>query len=273
MILVTGATGNVGRHVVAQLVEAGEKVRAIARNPGRAAFPDGVDVVRADLSDPSTLSDALAGVRRAFLFPVSGATEGFLARADDLERLVLLSSAAVTYDEPNEIALRHLEPERALAASGLQWTFVRPGAFMTNDLQWAPGGKAGVVRAPYGGAAVAAIDERDIAAVAVRALLDDTHVGKAYELSGPESLTVADRVRIIGEVLGREVRFDEQDPAEARAQMSRYVPERVVDGLLTMFASLVGTTAPVLPGVRDVTGRDPHTYAEWVALRRADFIA
>jgi len=273
MILVTGATGNVGRNVVTQLVEAGEKVRAVARNPERVTLPEGVEVVRADLGDPSTLAGALADVERAFLFPVTGATEGFLAQAKELERVVLLSSASVTYAEPNEISLRHLAHENVLAESGLQWTFVRPGAFMTNDFQWAAGVKAGVVRAPYGGAAVAPIDERDIAAVAVRALLDDAHVGQAYELSGPESLTVAERVRIIGEVLGREVRFEEQDPVEARAQMIKHVPENVVDGLLAMFASLVGTTAPVLPGVREVTGREPYSYADWVALHRADFTA
>lgn len=271
MILVTGATGNVGRNVVAQLVDAGEKVRAAARNPERVSFPEGVEVVRADLDDPSTLPAALEGVDRAFLFPVPGGTEGFVDAAKDLERVALLSSSAVSMPEPNGIGLAHLAHERVLAASGLQWTFVRPGGFMTNDLAWAPAVETGVVRAPFGEGASAPIDERDIAAVAVSALLDDSHVGQTYDLSGPESLTVVERVRIIGEVLGRELLFEEQEPAEARAQMVQYMPESVVDDVLAAFGSLVGTTAPVLPAVREVTGRAPFTYASWVAHHEADF--
>jgi uncharacterized protein YbjT (DUF2867 family) len=271
MILVTGATGNVGRNVVAQLVEAGEKVRAAARNPERVSFPEGVEVVRADLNDPSTLPAALAGVDRAFLFPVPGGTEAFLDAARDLERVALLSSDAASYDTPNAIGLMHLAHERAVAASGLQWTFVRPNGFMANDLAWAPGVKAGVVRAPFGEGASAPIDERDIAAVAVSALLDESHAGRTYSLSGPESLTVVERVRILGEVLGQEVRFEEQEPAEARAQMAQYIPESIVDDVLAAFGALVGTTAPVLPAVPEVTGRPPFTYASWVAHHEADF--
>jgi uncharacterized protein YbjT (DUF2867 family) len=272
MILVTGATGNVGRNIVAQLVEAGEKVRASSRNPGDASFGEGVEAVRADLADPDTFPAALTGVDRAFVFP--GTDLGpFLAAAKKagLKRVVLLSSASVLYDEPNAIGLMHLEHERAVAESGLPWTYVRPGAFMANDLAWARGVKSGVVRAPFGAAGSAPIDERDIAAVAVRALLDDGHEGKGYHLSGPESLTVADRVRILGEVLGRDVRFEEQSRAEARAEMVTYVPEEIVDGLLDVFESLVGKTGEVLPTVEQVTGRPAHTYADWVAYRAADF--
>jgi uncharacterized protein YbjT (DUF2867 family) len=271
MILVTGATGNVGHHVVTQLVEAGEKVRAVARNPERGRFPESVEVVRADLSDASTLPAALAGVDRVFLYGVPGGTGEFLAVANDVDRVVLLSSSSTLDDEPNAIGQAHLDYEREVADSGLQWTFIRPGGFMTNDLAWAPGVKAGVVRAPYGGAVSATIDERDIAAVAVRSLLDDGHAGQKYELTGPEALSVADRVRILGEVLGRAVRFEEQDPAEARAQMLASMPEAIVDSLLPVFAALVGATPPILPTVEQVTGRPPTTYANWVAEHAADF--
>ncbi|HVV10090.1 NAD(P)H-binding protein [Amycolatopsis sp.] len=271
MILVSGATGNVGHNVVTQLLEAGEKVRAIARNPERLSFPPEVEVLRADLTEPESLPAALAGVERAFLFPVPGATEGFLAQGKDLRQVVLLSSISVDDEEENSIGLMHLAHERALAASGLKWTFVRPGGFMTNDLAWVPGVKAGVVRAPFGAAAQASVDERDIAAVVAQALLDEAHAGQIYRLSGPESLTVAQRVRIIGDVLGQEVRFEEQDPAEARRQMVTYMPEPIVDTLLSTFEGLVGTTAPVLPDVERVTGRPPFTYASWVAHHAADF--
>ncbi|HEV7896787.1 MAG TPA: SDR family oxidoreductase [Planosporangium sp.] len=275
MILVTGATGNVGRQVVNQLLDAGEKVRAISRDPARAGLPAEVEVLRADLGEPDTLPAALRGVDRAYLFPVSGRLDGFLAAARDarLDRIVLLSSLAVTFDPLDPIGQAHAGCERAVADSGLPWTFVRPGAFMANDLAWAPAIRAGdVVRGPYGDAATAPIDERDIAAVAVRALLDEGHAGRAYELSGPESLTTVDRVRLIGEAIGRDLRFEEQAPEEARRQMAGYgVPPAIVDALLAMFASAVGTTAPVLPAVEEVTSRPPYRYARWVERHAADF--
>lgn len=147
MILVTGATGNVGRDVVAQLLEAGEKVRAISRGPGtcRAAGRGG-----GGARGPVRLS-----VRCGQGVPVSGADlSGFLglARNAGLWKVTLRSSSAVTCEKPNEIGLMHLAHERAVREPGLAWTFVRPGAFMANDLAW-PGVRAGVVRAPYGAAA------------------------------------------------------------------------------------------------------------------------
>jgi uncharacterized protein YbjT (DUF2867 family) len=194
VILVTGATGNVGRNVVEQLVDAGE------------------EVLQGDLRRPETLRAALRGVDRAFLFPVPGQLRGFLDAAEAaLGRLVLLSASAVTFEPPNAIGRMHAECEQVVAESGLPWTFLRPGAFMANDLNWAAGIKAaGVVRGPGGDVSSAPIDERDIAAVAVRALLDDGHAGQAYLLTGQESLTQIERVRILGEVLGRELRFEEE---------------------------------------------------------------
>jgi uncharacterized protein YbjT (DUF2867 family) len=121
------------------------------------------------------------------------------------------------------------------------------------------------VRAPYGQAATAPVDERDIAAVAVRALLDDSHAGRAYELTGPESLSVIDRVEILGKVLGLPLRFEELDPAQARHLMSARMPASVVDSVLGMLASRVGESAPVSPSVEQVTDRPPHTYADWIA--------
>ena len=270
MILVTGATGTVGRNIVGQLLEAQEEVRPVSRNPGHAALPSEIEAVRGDLGEPESLRAALTGVDRVMLFPAEAPLDGFLTLARDagVQRVVLLSSSAAADEEPNAIGRRHLVHERAVAASGLPWTYVRPTAFMANDLMWAPTVRAeGVVRAPYGQAATAPVDERDIAAVAVRALLDDGHLGQAYELTGPESLTVTDRVETLGDVLGRSLRFEELDPAQARELMSARVPPPVVDALLDMLASRVGTNAPVSATVEEVTGRPPHTYADWVAHR------
>ncbi|MFJ2033290.1 NAD(P)H-binding protein [Streptosporangium sp. NPDC087985] len=273
MILVTGATGNVGRNVVRQLLDEGEKVRAITRHPDRAGLPDGVEVLPGDLTRPETLPAALHGVERAFLFPVFGSLGDFLriGKEAGLQHVVLLSSGAVTFPAPSWIGDRHLECERAVEESGLSWTHVRPGMFMANDLDWAAQTADGdVVRAPYGNAAAAPIDERDIAAVAVRALLD-RHSGEAHLLSGPESLTQIERVRILGEAIGRPLRFEELPREQAREHLLGLLPPQAVDFMLDMLASAVGRTAQVLPTVEQVTGRPPYTYAQWAAHHADDF--
>ncbi|GAA3258710.1 NAD(P)H-binding protein [Nonomuraea helvata] len=274
MILVTGATGKVGHNVVRQLLDAGEKVRAITRHPESAGLPDGVEVLPGDLTRPETLPAALRGVEQAFLFPVFGSLDDFLriGKESGLEQVVLLSSAAVTSLTPNWIGDRHLECERAVEESGLSWTHVRPGMFMANDLAWAAQIATGdVVRAPYGGAAAAPIDERDIAAVAVRALLD-RQVGEAHLIGGPESLTQIERVRILGEAIGRELRFEELSREQARERMIGQFPPQVADLLLDALASAVGRPAEVLPTVEKVTGRPAHTYAQWAAHHADDFL-
>jgi uncharacterized protein YbjT (DUF2867 family) len=166
----------------------------------------------------------------------------------------------------------HADCEAAVVESGLAWTFLRPGAFMANDLNWAAGIRAaGVVRGLGGDVATSPIDERDIAAVAVRALLDDGHASQVYLLTGPEALPLVERVRILGDVLGRDLRFEEQTPEEAREQMLTHLPTEIVDSMLAMFAAAAGTVAEVSPTVREVTGRSGRRYADWAAHRAADF--
>jgi uncharacterized protein YbjT (DUF2867 family) len=274
MILVTGATGNVGRNVVAQLVAGGLEVRALTRDPARARtyLPEGVEVVAGDLTRPETLPAALTGVERAFLFPVHGHLHDFLeiGRRQGLERVVLLSSSSVTQEPPNAIGTWHAESEAAVAASELSWTFVRPGAFMTNDLRWMPQIESGgVVRAPYGQAAMAPIDERDIAAVAVAALLQDGHAGQAYTLTGPESLTQVERVAILASVLERDLTFEEQTPEELRQQGAGSSP--ISETLLGLLAERVGKRAEISDVGPRVTGSPAHTYAQWADHHRADF--
>jgi uncharacterized protein YbjT (DUF2867 family) len=272
MILVTGATGNVGRNVVSQLIAAGQDVRAVTRDPATARFPEGIDVVTGDFRQPQTLAAALDGVKQAFLFPLHGHLAPFLdtARRSGLDLVVLLSSAAVTMEHPNAIARAHLDSEHVVARTGLPWTFVRPGAFMANDLRWAPQIKAaGAVHAPYPDAATAPVDERDIAAVVVAALLGDGHAGHAYTLTGPESLTQVERVQFLAEALGRPVRFAEQTPENFRRTSG--LPPHVADGLLSLLAARVGTTAEVTGTVQAIAGRPPHSYRQWAARHVAEF--
>ena len=271
MILVTGATGHVGRNVVRELVDAGREVRVLTRDPAGRVFPDGVDVAAGDLRRPETLPQALAGVESMYLFPVFGAVPEVVraARQAGVRHVVLLSSQAVAYSagEP------HIACEEAVAASGLSWTFVRTAALMVNDLQWIPQVAAGdgeaVVRGVYGDAAMAPIDERDIAAVVVRSLLEP-RPRQVYTVTGPQSLTQVERVRVVAGLLGRPARFEELPREPVRGMMAAHMPPSVVDELLDHRASTVGTTAEVLPTVETVTGRPPYTYAEWLAHHEAD---
>ncbi|GAA3315063.1 NAD(P)H-binding protein [Nonomuraea dietziae] len=274
MILVTGATGNVGSHVVRQLLEAGEKVRVMTRNPSGHAFPDQVEVVTGDLTQPETLPEALSGIERAFLFPVLQGLDGFLdvARRAGLRHVVMLSSVSVTWSEPSWVGDLHLRLERSVEASGLAWTFVRPDALTTNDLIWAPQIiDGGDVRGRYGDAATAPVDPRDIAAVAVRSLLDG-RAGEGYSVTGPQSLTPIDRLRVIAETIGRPLRWEEQSEAWFRDEMARLgMPAQGIDDYVDALTARVGKTAEVLPTVERVTGRPPFTYAQWVADHAAAF--
>ena len=279
MFLVTGATGNVGGQVVAQLVDGGHAVRALTRHPEAAVLPAGVEPVAGDLTRPDTLTGALAGVSAAFLFPAPGCGPAFAeaARAAGVRRVVLLSSGDVVDGvdrQSNAIARFHADVERALADAGLEWTFVRPGGFATNTLQWAPQIRAtGVVTAPYGNASLAPIHEADVAAVAVRALTTDGHAGARYRLTGPDVLTLAEQLAVIGDALGRKLRFEEITPEVARERMVRHLPAPIVDALLGIFAEATTRPATVLPTVEEVTGAPARTFARWVADHRADFTA
>jgi uncharacterized protein YbjT (DUF2867 family) len=276
MILVTGATGNVGRHVLSQAVAAGAKVRALTRRPDSADLP-GVDVVGGDLARPETVAPALAGVDAMFLVAAYGGAGTVVDAAvrAGVRHIVFLSSASVRDDlaeQDNEIAAHHAAIEQEIAASGLEWTFVRPGGFATNALRWAPQIRAtGTVRGPYADAAQAPIHEADIGAVAATALIGGDHAGRTYELTGPESLTHADQARIIGEVIGREVRYDELSPEEAREQMGRYLSAGILDTLFGFWAAAAGQPATVLPTVEQVTGQVPRTFREWATEHADDF--
>ncbi|GII95043.1 NAD(P)H-binding protein [Sinosporangium siamense] len=277
-ILVTGATGNVGRNVVDLLGKTGAEIRATSRTPERANLPAGVAVHGGDLAHPETFADALKGVDKVFLFPEPSGVAGFIevAKNAGVERVVLLSSLAASMPDPqsNPIAMMHLVVEQALEHSGLDWTFVRPGAFAANTLQWAPSIRAGEpVRIPYADSAGSPIHERDIAEVAVRALLDEGHASAKYEITGPEAISQRRQAELIGAAIGRAVQVDSLTGDKARAlvveQFGGYGPPELVD---TLFA-LMQDPAPavVTDTVQRVTGHPAHSYADWVNDHKATF--
>jgi uncharacterized protein YbjT (DUF2867 family) len=283
-IAVIGATGNIGRQVVAQLADAGEPVRALARNPQTSRFPPKVEVATVDLTIPETLDGPMEDVEAVFLVwiappaAVAGALERIVKRA---RRVVFLSSPHKTQHplfqgaQPNPISMLHAEIERRIENSGVEWTFLRPGMLDSNALGWwAPQVRAGdVVRWPYASVPTAPIDERDIAAVAVRALCQQGHAGAEYVLTGPQSLTHAEQVDAIGRAIGRRLRLEEISPEDARRDLVSVIPPPAVIMLLNAWAAAAGHPAFVTTTVADVTGAPARTFFNWAADHAAGFRA
>jgi uncharacterized protein YbjT (DUF2867 family) len=273
MILVTGATGNAGSAVARALAGAGQPVRGLVRAGSEDALPAGVEPAVGDLNDAGSVAPGLHGVSGVFMLCGYAGLEQTLAdaRGAGVERVVLLSNAsAPSGDTSNAITRYHIESEAAVRESGLDWSFLQPRTFMTNTLQWAPQVRLGdVVRAPFGGVRLATLHPDDLGAVAAAALTGEGHAGKAYPLTGPESLSPGERVAILAEVLGRDLRFQAQSDEEARAEMSRSMPPQYVDAFMAFFAEGKLDESEVLPTVEEVTGRPPRSYREW-ATEHAD---
>jgi uncharacterized protein YbjT (DUF2867 family) len=276
-ILVTGATGNIGRCLIPLLAASGVPVRALTRDPGRAVLPAGVEAVRGDLTDPASVEAALDGVEAVFLlwpsFSAAGAEPVVAAIARHARRVVYVSAFSVR--DGADVAQNGVwgEIEDLVRRSGVAWTFLRAGGFATNTLGWAEEIRSsGVVRAPYAGAARSLIHEADIADVAFRALTEDGYAGRSLVLTGPEVVTQAEQVRIIGEAIGRPLRFEEQPREEAREQLiAAWGDPAVVDGALDHWASIVTEPEAVTSTVKEVTGRTARTFREWARDHTADF--
>ncbi|TDD24608.1 NAD(P)H-binding protein [Nonomuraea diastatica] len=224
-MLVTGATGTVGRHVVEELLEAGRQVRALTRNPAKATLPEGVEVVALAVK---------AGVRRATV--LGGREDGAL--------------------------------EQALAASDLEWTLLHPVEFMSNTLQWWAHSirTEGVIKEPFGDRLSALVHERDIAAVAAKVLVEGGHGGKAYTLTGPEAITLKEKVAILGSAIGKDVAFVELTVDEARAKWAADgMGEQTIEFLIGALGNTPEVGYTVVPTVREVTGQEARGFAQWAS--------
>lgn len=273
-VLVTGATGRVGRLVIDQLVGAGVPVRALTHRPEAAAkLPGNVEVVTGDLTEPESLNAGLRGVGAVFLvwtIPPATAPAVIERIATYARRVVFLSSPHQTphpfFQQPNPMAVLHADIERLIAAAGLKSTILRPGVFASNSLFWWATAirDDGVVRWPYGAAETAPVDDRDVAAVAARTLYQDGHAHGDYVLTGPESLSQAEQVSIIGDVLGRHIRFEELSPEDFRSETEGSWPRPVVDMLLTAWGATLGRPAFITSTVSDILG-SARTFRQWVA--------
>ncbi|MEV8397292.1 SDR family oxidoreductase [Streptomyces niveus] len=278
MIVVTGATGNIGRPLTQALAEAGEQVTAVSRHT--AAVPDGVRHVVADLAEPAGLRPALDGAKALFLL-LSGDLHGPGAAPADIigeaasagvRRVVLLSTLGVVTRPfgQTRIAMRALED--TLRESGLEWAILRPGGFASNALWWAESVRARqLVAAPFGDTGVPVVDPADIAAVAAACLLEDRHTGGAYELTGPEVITPRRQTEAIAAALGTPVRFHQLTREEAKAAMSRSMPAELADDTLDILGSPSPAESRVSPDVERILGRAPRPFADWAARHVAAF--
>jgi uncharacterized protein YbjT (DUF2867 family) len=278
MIVVTGATGNIGRPLTQALAERGQQVTAVSRHA--AAVPEGVRHVVADLAEPASLEPALAGAKALFLLlsgdlHATGAEPADIigrAAAAGVGRVVLLSSLGVATRPfgTTRIAMRALED--ALRESGLEWVVLRPGGFASNALWWAESVRSQrVVAAPFGDTGVPIIDPADIAEVAAACLVEDVHTGGVYELTGPEVITPRQQSEAIAAALGSPVRFHELTREEAKAGMTRSMPGELADDTLDILSSPSPAELRVSPDVQRVLGRAPRSFAQWADRNIAAF--
>ncbi|GAA3568313.1 NAD(P)H-binding protein [Amycolatopsis ultiminotia] len=274
-VLVTGATGNVGRLVVDELVARGVPVRALTVDPERAALPSGVEVVVGSIARPSTVPAALDGVESVYLAPYARTASRFceLAREAGVQRVVALSGSSVGEEHPGSSGHDFAAVERAVDAAGLARTFLRPGAFMINSLGWAGSVREhGAVHSAYGEAAQTPIDLGDIAAVAAHVLTTEGHQGRTYVLSGPEAISMRQMAAAIGAALGKDLPFVELTPEQQQAEwVAQGMPEQVAGWLVETYAQAVPRPQVPTGVVEDLLGRPGTSYREWAKTHAAAF--
>ncbi len=283
MILVTGATGNIGSEVVRLLLAEGARFRALLRDPAKAEalVAKGVEVVIADLGRPETLPAAFAGVEKLFLVAPLATDQVEMrrnairaAKAAGVRQVVMSTGLGADPDSPFRLGRMHGENQRDLQESGMAWTFLQPTFFMQNLLMSAAEIRDhGTFHLPLDGGRVSWIDARDIAAVGVRALLDGGFENRALPLTGPEALGGEEMARIFTDVLGREVRYLPVRLEDAkRAMRAAGMPEELAEGLAELWAlAPAGHLAQVLDTVERVTGRPARGFREFVSDHRAAF--
>lgn len=269
MILITGATGKVGGQVLARLSQSGIPTRALVRNPA-VRLP--VETVVGDLSEPSSLDEALRGIDAVFLvFPTMQADEhapAVVAKiAEHARHVVYLSAAGVGAEKTDGILGSHARLERLISESSLDWTILRPSGFASNTLGWADQIRAtGSVRWFHGAAKRALIHERDIAAVAAKALIEPGHEGVTYHLTGPAQLTQIEQAQAIGKAIGRTVSFVELSPEDAKKELFPGMP-----GIVDAHGAMVDNPEPVTNTVEKLTGAPATTFQQWAVDHAADF--
>ena len=279
MILVTGATGHIGKELIPLLLEVGQPVRVLVRDERKASHLDRcIDRAVGDLNNPESLISAMRGVERVFLVTFEKQQDINVleaAKRAGVQHIVKLSTLEAT-EHKIKVGKWHYEREELIRASRLDWTFLRPGMFMSNSIEWwsdsikgqgsvfFPGGKKGEV---------APVDPRDVAKVAALALTQPGHAGQAYELTGSELFTIGEMVQVISHVLGKPIQYVDIPPIAAKLFMLKNrMDKTLVNALMEMLASLrKNEGAIVTDTVQDVTGTAPRTFEAWCRNHVAAF--
>ncbi|MFJ4657872.1 NAD(P)H-binding protein [Nocardia sp. NPDC088792] len=281
MLLLTGSTGNIGRELTRALIASGTEFRVLVRDPARAtALPAHIERRVGDLEDPDAVARALDGVTALFLLvPGTGVdhTRHAVKAAQEagLRRIVLLSSAYAVGDPVPAMGRWHHAREELLAESGVPHTILRPGALMSNVLEWAPAVRAGLpLMDPTGPGRAFPVDPADIAAVAAQALTTTSSESAGYTLTGAESFTFAGQVAALGRELGRDIAIrTAATPEEAiSARFPNGAPPALAAAILESFIALRSDTEGLhTDTVATLLGRPPRTFAEWCDAHRAAF--
>jgi len=275
MILVTGATGTVGNEVVKQLQATGQKFRAMVRSPEKAEVlrKAGVDVVLGDFDRRETYREVLAGVQKLFLLSfwrpqLAEHETAFINAARDagVQHVVLLSSLGAVFEPGVTLGKIHRIGELALEISGMEWTFLRPNSYMTNFF-----GNLGSIKGQgmvYGAgrnAKIAVVDPRDVAAVAVKALTEPGHAGKAYALTGPEAVDDVAMTQKMANAIGKALQFVDVPPEAAKAAMvGMGMGEWLASSILEFFQPVgIEGGGKVTGDVQKVLGRPPRSFDDW----------
>jgi uncharacterized protein YbjT (DUF2867 family) len=261
-ILVTGATGTIGSQVVKHLAKQGNEVRGLSRNPKKAHMPRKVEAVAGDLTDTASLVPAFDGATAVHLITVgSGQPLPNAAEIVDLAAESGVRKATI---------LRGGFPtgmEEALESSGMEWTFIQPVEFMAGVLEWAPSIRdEGVVREAFPKSRSAMVDESDVGSVIATVRTGDGHAGQTYTITGPEALTVPEKIQVIADTLGRDITYIELTEQEARDRwLEQGVPEEFVDYLVSAKRDTPEIGYTVLPTVEELTGKPARSLADWTA--------
>lgn len=269
-ILVTGGTGNLGRHIVERLLFTGRPVRVLTRDAVVAWPQGGVEMVEGDLEQPSSLAAALDGIDALHLLGTTGADHAPLRTGGEI--LTMAAEAGVR-------RITVLSPgdgqglDKAVRDSGLEWTFLWPVDLMANALGWGDAIRAeGRVSEPYGDRRTASVHERDVADVVSIILTDGGHAGRSYVLTGPQALSPADKTAALAVAAGREIHFTHLTDRQARELWrAQGWPEEGIDFMLHMWATVPTTVADVTSSVERVTGRPPRSFAQWATAHASTF--
>jgi uncharacterized protein YbjT (DUF2867 family) len=278
MILITGGRGAVATHLAGLLREQGLPVRVASADPAKLTLPDGVQPVTLDLTDPATFPAALSGVTSVFLYATPDHIDAFVDQAvhAGLTHVVLLSSSAVRNPDPEHdpLAATHLKVEKALLASPIPTTVLRPGSFASNAKGWAWSIRnKQPVSLPYPGAYNDPIHEADIAEAAYAVLTDPAHRGGQFHLTGPEALTYAHQIDQLAAAIGHRITINHVTREQWKQEMADHIPSAFADSLLDWWASADGTPVELTTTVQHLTGHPARTFTTWAADHLDDFKA